>query len=397
MASPRKLQSGPRPRNPFSLLSRDHHPMSSSRRDVACLVLLWMSGFCMRVTVMVVPPIIPELHLDLHLTQTDVGILSGLPPVLFALAAIPGALLVSRMGTERTLLLGLVLTAAASALRGASGGRIELYAYTACMGAGMSIIQPAMPQLVRGWMPARVGFGTALYMNGLLVGEVLAVSLMRPVVLPLADGSWRWALTLWSVPVAITAVAFALLAPARGSGSAATAAPGRLWWPDWRNPLVWRLGLMLGSINSIYFASNFFIPDYLTAAGERQLVDATLTVLNLGQVPASLFMLLFANRWIRLRSSYVVSGIFSLVGLAGMLVSHGIWIPICAGLFGFASTITFVLAFALPSLLAEPQDVHRVAAGMFTLSYSCAVLTPIVGGALWDATGVPLMAFAPIL
>ena len=41
------------------------------------------------------------------------------------------------------------------------------------MSAGIAIMQPALPALVRQWLPERIGFGTALYTNGLLVGETL--------------------------------------------------------------------------------------------------------------------------------------------------------------------------------------------------------------------------------
>jgi len=349
----------------------------------------------MRVTIMVVPPVVSMLHADLGLTHTDIGLLSGLPPVLFALASVPGALLVARVGAKSTLVTGLLITGVASALRAVVSGRAGLFASTAAMGLGTSILQPAMPQLVRTWLPERVGFGTALYMNGLLIGEILAVGLMRPVVLPLAGGSWRVALVLWAVPVGLIALAVLLAGPRVASGT--TAVAGRSWWPRWSDPRVWRLGFMLGSINGLYFATNFFIPDYLAASGHRELVDSTLTMLNLGQVPASLIMLAFTGRWLRRRAAYVASGALSLAGLVGMVAAAGPSVPYWAALMGFASTVTFVLAFALPSLLAEPHDVHRVAAGMFTVSYSCAVVTPVIGGWLWALTGIPVMAFAPIL
>jgi CP family cyanate transporter-like MFS transporter len=51
---------------------------------------------------------------------------------------------------------------------------------------------------------------------------------------------------------------------------------------------------------------------------------------------------------------------------------------------------------ALPPLLSAPEDVPRMAAGMFTISYSCAVIVPIISGLVWDATGVPATGFVPI-
>ena len=50
---------------------------------------------------------------------------------------------------------------------------------------------PSLPPLVRAWLPHRIGFGTAVFTNGLLVGEILPVALTIPVVLPLLHESWR--------------------------------------------------------------------------------------------------------------------------------------------------------------------------------------------------------------
>jgi MFS transporter, CP family, cyanate transporter len=55
-----------------------------------------------------------------------------------------------------------------------------------------------------------------------------------------------------------------------------------------------------------------------------------------------------------------------------------------------------VLILALPPQLSAPNDAHRTAAGMFTISYSCAVAIPIIGGLAWDASGLAPVAFAPI-
>jgi MFS transporter, CP family, cyanate transporter len=47
-------------------------------------------------------------------------------------------------------------------------------------------------------------------------------------------------------------------------------------------------------------------------------------------------------------------------------------------------------------MLSAPGDVHRLAAGMFTISYSTAVIVPTVSGLAWDLTGTPAAAFAPL-
>ena len=51
---------------------------------------------------------------------------------------------------------------------------------------------------------------------------------------------------------------------------------------------------------------------------------------------------------------------------------------------------------ALPPLLSAPDDVHRMSAAMFTISYPCAVVIPILAGIAWDATGVAAMSIGAV-
>jgi MFS transporter, CP family, cyanate transporter len=92
----------------------------------------------------------------------------------------------------------------------------------------------------------------------------------------------------------------------------------------------------------------------------------------------------------------VVSGLGVLAGLGVIVFGSGAGIIAGAALIGLSLTLTFVLILALPPVLSAPGDVHRLAAGMFTISYSTAVLVPAASGLLWDLTGVPGAAFAPI-
>src|SRR6185295_20243828 len=103
--------------------------------------------------------------------------------------------------------------AAGSALRGASPDIWTLYAATIVTGFGVAIMHPSLPPLVRTWMPHRIGFGTAVFTNGLLVGEIFPVALTIPVVLPLLQNSWRASFMLWAVPVVVIALVIMLAAP----------------------------------------------------------------------------------------------------------------------------------------------------------------------------------------
>lgn len=374
------------------------HAASATRTAIApltALLLLWLAGVALRLTILAVPPVIPLIHDDLHLSETQVGILSGIPMVLFAGAAIAGSLMVARLGAVNALLAGLVFCAVGSVMRGVGPYLTMLYFGTVVTAFGVAVMQPALPPLVRAWVPHRIGFATAVYTNGLIVGEIFPAALTIPLVLPMLHRSWQWSFVFWAVPVALIALVIFALAPKPQAPANGASAP-RNWMPDFRNGFIWRIGLLLGSVNATYFSINGFLPDYLTHTGQADLINAALTANNAGQLPASFMLLVSAERLVRTSWSYVACALLCVVGLLMITLMSGGWVIAGAAVLGCFAAAVLVLILALPPLISPPDEVHRVSAGMFTISYSVAVIVPIVSGALWDATGWLLAPFIPM-
>jgi MFS transporter, CP family, cyanate transporter len=404
---------------------RSFEPADGSDKSLAStlnrVALLWLAGNGMRMTILAVPPLIPLIHQDLQMSETEIGVLAGLPVVLFACAAIPGSLLIARFGAATTVVAGLLITALGSALRGTAPNVPALYAATVVTGFGVAVMHPSMPPLARSWMPHRIGFATAVYANGLLIGEILPVLLMLPVVLPLVGGSWRLGFAVWAVPCVAVAMILLLAAPRRiplptlprspsptlpgkrgreGRGWRGKVGRGpasrQRWWPDWSSGLLWRLGLVLGGANASYFTTNHFLPDYLNEIGRGDLVGPALVVLNTAQLPGSFLLLWLAGRFERRSATYVILGTANLLAALGIILGNVPVILASAGLIGVSTASILILVLALPPLLTRQEDVPRMAAGMFTISYSCAVIVPILSGIAWDLTGRPATAFVPM-
>jgi CP family cyanate transporter-like MFS transporter len=102
-------------------------------RFLTSLVLLWLAGAALRLTILAVPPVIPLIHDQLDMSATQIGILTGLPSMLLAFAAVPGSLLIARLGVRTALVVGLIVTAFGGALRGALPDILWLYAMTIVM------------------------------------------------------------------------------------------------------------------------------------------------------------------------------------------------------------------------------------------------------------------------
>jgi MFS transporter, CP family, cyanate transporter len=362
----------------------------------AAVSLLWLAGVGLRLTILAVPPVISLIQADLHLSGTEIGILSGLPIILFGIAALPGSLLVARFGALATLVAGLLITGVASGLRGAALDVAVLYAATILMSGGIAIMQPALPLLVRQWLPQRVSFGTAVYSNGLLVAETVAVLLTIPIVLPLVDNSWRLSLAVWGAPLIVIAVLTVVLAPPPKETATILPPKGSSWWPDWSNKLIWQLGLVFGAVNSTYFCSNGFLPGHLTDAGRPDLIGSALTALNFGQLPASFALLGIVDKLERRAWPFMLCGALMFVCVVGIAVTANLWTVFFAGMLGFLGAFVMTLGFALPALLSSPSEMARMSAAMFTVSYSGALGVSVLSGAAWDLAGSPAFAFLPI-
>ena len=365
--------------------------MRLTRADWVRLLLLWLGGIDMRLTMLAVPPLIPLIHRELHLDEKAVGALVSGPVLLLAIAAVPGSLLIAKLGVRGALFAGLGSIAVFGALRGLGPSAPVLFSATFLMGLGVAVTQPAFPSLVREWFPRRIAIATAAYSNGILIGETLPTVLTTPVgVLPLAHGDWRWALATWSVLVASSAIVIAAASPTRTTGPTITAR----WWPNWRQGQAVRIGIVMGMASAAYFGANAFIPDFLDQTGRHNLISLTLALLNGSQLLTAPVVAL----WPRLltgRAGFIGSAAIMATAQLGLVLTPGNGPLVWAFLLGFSTALAFVVVLSLPPRIAPAADVARMSAAIFTLQYATAFVIPLVAGALWDATGRALLAFVP--
>ena len=357
------------------------------------IALLWLAGVDLRLTLLAVPPVIPLIHRDLHLSESGIAALSNLPVLVLAGSSMFGALLTGRLGARRAMVLGLWVIAIASALRGVGPSIPMLFAATLVMGIGIALIQPAFPTLAHAWFGARTAFATGVWANGLLCGEALSASLTLPLVLPLVGGSWERSFVVWGAVVALTAI---FLSAVR-ERDPRPRERNRAWLPDFRDRRVWLLGTFQSAASLAYFGANTFFPDFLHATGQPGLVAACLAALNIGQIPASLAVGLIPMRILAQRGTSLLVAALIVTALIGVLAFGGAVTVAAAALLGLCAAYVLTMTFALPALFAPPDQIARLAAGAFTLGYAISFITSILSGVAWDATHAPAAAFLPML
>src|SRR5699024_11460518 len=86
------------------------------------LILLWLTGFYLRLPILVAPPLIPGMNVDFNLNESVLGTLTTLPVLMLGLGALPATVLIGRIGARNTVILTLLVAVIASGLRGLAPG-----------------------------------------------------------------------------------------------------------------------------------------------------------------------------------------------------------------------------------------------------------------------------------
>lgn len=325
------------------------------------------------------PPVLPAVRAELHLPFVAVGTLSALPLLCMALAAVPGALLVHRVGARLVIGAGTLVLGVAGILRIVPPEPVTLFAFTTVMTLGVAVAQPAMAAYVRVHFPGALQRAAGVYTTALTMGG-LAASLGVPL---LVLGGWRSSLLVWSLPAIVLALLWLWAAPAssaeRGGepGTIAAIARGRA---------AWHVAVIFGIQSLVYYTVATWVPFRLHGVSPAYLSLVLLALTSAG-IPTGLLLSTLKRPWATSRLLYVGAGILIALTDVCFLAGYTPLAWLCAFLLNAGVTSVFTGVNALPTILArDPRRVAGFAALMLTAGYLIAVLGPQISGFLVDRT-----------
>ncbi len=378
------------------------HPatFSALSKPYAMLALLWLVGWTLRIPILAAPPLAMQMAESLDLGAAGVGAVTMLPVIAVALGAVPAAWLIARIGLRAAVVTGICVMVVASTARGQVPSAALLFAASIIMGLGVALFQTALPAATRVWTPIHVALGSAVYLNGMMVGELSAAGLTLPVVLPLAGGDWRLALVLWAAPVTLIALLVMVARlPQDQPSSALDTLPGlsqKGALPRWNDPRVWQYGVLLASSVVAFFVVNAYAGSVLQARGETDTLNRFYFAYNAMPLLGSVAILI-APQWIGLRRPIAIAALITAIGLAGFVFFEGWASWVSALVVGFTATVQLILLTSLPPSIATGIAVTRLSAGMTLIGFTLAFMLPLIGGSLAEATGRIEAALIPAL
>ena len=352
-------------------------------RPASILAGLFVVAITLRPQIVGIGPLLPAMQESLHTTHAVAGLLGTIPVLCMGLFAPPAAFLAARVGTRAAITLSVLVIGAFGVARGIAPSAALVILLTWPIGVGMGLAGALVPVAVKENFPVRPAGPTGVYTTGVQLGSALSAAVAVPIAL--WYGGWRTSLVAISFVTMAMAGVWLLLTRNTPTHERSSVAPPRL---PWHSRIAWLLVGIFSLMAFTYYGINAWLPDaYVERGWGDTAAGSLLAILNLVAIPAALTVPWLSDRvGTRRRWLLAMSAIF-LVGICGVVLAPEAayaWVVAM----GVANGAMFALVLTVPlDLEDEPRRVGALVGMMLGLGYTIGAVSPLVLGAIRDATG----------
>ncbi|MGD9765382.1 MAG: CynX/NimT family MFS transporter [Candidatus Binatia bacterium] len=368
-----------------TLPSAVHTPEAAHHRleRLGLFAGLFLAGLTLRPQIVGLGPLIPEMKMDLAVSHAVAGLLSAIPLICMGAFAFPAPALSRRYGARAVIAAGLGIIAVFGVARAMVPDAALVIALTIGVGVGIGVAQSVMPVAVKERFAHRPAFATGIYVAGINIGSAVSSAVAVP--LAHALGSWRSPLAIFSLSTGVLMLAWLWLTKA---GPSHRRAEVRIVALPWRHPTSWLLAVIFGVMSCIFYGLNSWLPDsYVDHGWSHAKAGTLLAILNMTALATTLLVPWLADRRGSRRLFLTGLGTLMLTGCVGfVLLPYAGWA--WAALVGLAVGGMFPLVMTLPVDVGHrPAEVAAIAGIMLGGGYAIAAVSPLLLGAVRDATG----------
>ncbi|KAA8434147.1 MFS transporter [Weissella paramesenteroides] len=165
-------------------------------------ISLMLMSSIMRAPITTMPLMLPQIAESLHVAQSQLGIITTIPLIMFLLISNFATKTMVKFGLNRALMLSLLSIIVGSILRMLVNMPLILLG-TALIGIGIAHLNVLMPPFVATYFPNKIGLYTSVYSLAIMVGSAVFSLITAPVV---AVSGWQGVMGLLVLVPAITLV-----------------------------------------------------------------------------------------------------------------------------------------------------------------------------------------------
>lgn len=375
---------------PRSQPPAESSPHQTSPRTAAAWLLLVSIGLIaltMRGPFVAVAPVVRQLEGELGLSAWQLGLLTGIPVLCFALASPLASACARRFGAEMAVTLTLLGVLAGVVIRSLDGTVVVMVG-TAVLGIAITVGNIALPLIIRrDFTPGRQGMAMGVYTAALNVGSFVTSVATAPLA---AATGWRVALAS-SALFAVVALAFWVAAVGvRRATRPEVPVPGEAPHsaPAVRRTTAITVALAFGFGGQAfsYYGVTAWLPSLLsdevglTAAG----AGAGASLFQIMAILGALGTPLLA-RYAGSRAAVATLGVLWLTVPIGLLLAPGLW-ALWSSLGGAAQGggITFIFT-AILTVARDQVSAGRMSAIVQGTGYGVAAVAPTLLGGIHTA------------
>lgn len=325
----------------------------------------------------------PEIQDDLEISHAVAGLLGTIPVLCMGLFAPPAARVLAWLGSRRAISTCLFVIAAFGVARAIVPPAALVLLLTFGVGVGMGLLGAMLPIAVKERFANRPAFATGIYALGINIGAGASAA----TAVPIADAAFGWRGSLVAFSAITGGLALIWLVLSRGDDAVARV-PIRPAALPWRNGLAWLLVTIFVLLAVLYYGINAWLPDTYVEHGWSEARAAWLVAaLNLTALPWTIVFAWFADKIGSRRLYMVTGGAVSSIAMLGIVLwpdGGFLW----AVVLGISAGAMFPLVMTLPLDVADqPAQVGAVAGMMLGVGYGLGAFSPLVLGAIRDASG----------
>jgi MFS transporter, CP family, cyanate transporter len=140
------------------------------------------------------------------------GSIMGIWQLTYIAFAVPGGILLDRVGSRYALTLGVLFIALSALLRGIAEDYMSMLLAVMLFGVGGPIVSAGAPKMITRWFHGQSrGLAMGIYMTGPAIGGIVSLTLTHSFLLPIL-GSWRNLMTLNAIIAFTIATGWYLIA-----------------------------------------------------------------------------------------------------------------------------------------------------------------------------------------
>ncbi|MTB64558.1 MFS transporter [Streptococcus sp. zg-86] len=361
------------------------------KQSVFVAVGIVMLGAVMRVPITAIPPILTDIASSLGVSVSELGLLTSIPLLMFALCSSIAPKVANRFGMER-LMSGVLLTMAIGSLL-----RIVnlpfLYLGTILVGATIAMINVLLPSIVAASFPHKIGLYTTLYITMMGLMSTVASMVAVPIV---AATSWSFFIILVT---GFVGLAFLFWLPNMRQNHHTAQTEVMATSSLWKNKYAVIFLVFSGLQSMLFYTELTWLPTMAQTAGLAQAQAGFLAgIFSLVSIPVSMVIPGIVSRLKKEQRAIMMTGLscLTLMGLVLMLFTPTTFIMwlIIHLLLGLSVSALFpYMMLSLSLKTSNSQATARLSGMVQTGGYLIAAIGPAVLGYSYSiaASWVPLI------